>query len=61
VGEKKSTITGFVALLIKRTKVESVSSTGIAACPILIGVPQLPHFGLRCCLSAGILFFLPQF
>jgi len=61
VGEKKSTITGVETCLMKPGKLESSSSTGTAELAREIGFLQLPHFGPRCCLSAGIRFFLPQF
>jgi hypothetical protein len=60
VGEKKSTITGFAARLMNPVNVESSSSTGTAAVEREMVVLHLPHLGPRCCLSAGILFFVPQ-
>jgi hypothetical protein len=60
VGEKKSTMTGFEARLMNPAKLESSSSTGTAAISGESGFLQLPHLGPRCCLSAGILFFVPQ-
>jgi len=60
VGEKKSTMTGFEAWPMNHVKDESSSSTGTAALPKEITLLHLPHFGPRCCLSAGILFFVPQ-
>jgi hypothetical protein len=60
VGEKKSTITGFEARLMNPENVESSSSTGTAVVLMEMVVLHFPHFGPRCCLSAGILFFVPQ-
>jgi hypothetical protein len=60
VGEKKSTITGFEVWLMNPDRVESSSSTGTAEPASEMAVLQLPHFGPRCCLSAGILFLVPQ-
>jgi hypothetical protein len=60
VGEKKSTRTGFEARLVNPEKVESSNSTGTAAALKDRGALHFPHFGPRCCLSAGILFFVPQ-
>jgi hypothetical protein len=61
VGEKKSTITGFEAWSMNPGRVASSSSTGTAEAAREMAVLQLPHFGPRCCLSAGTLFFVEQF
>jgi hypothetical protein len=60
VGEKKSTMTGFEAWRMNPWKLESSSSTGTAVPAREMAFWHLPHFGPRCCLSAGILFFVPQ-
>jgi hypothetical protein len=60
VGEKKSTITGFEAWRMNPVKVESSSSTGTATAAREMEVLHFPHLGPRCCMSAGILFFVAQ-
>jgi hypothetical protein len=53
-------MTGFLTWLMNPEKLESSSSTGTAVPAREMALLQLPHFGPRCCLSAGILFFVPQ-